>query len=302
MDAADLLSMAIPPMRWAVTGLIPTGLGILASPPKTGKSLLCYQLAVALATGADLLGSKSERRHVRYYALEDGERRSQDRIVALGSPERGWLDIRWDAPLLDGADENGLEYAVGEYLGAYPDGVVIIDVLSKVRPAGSKGNAYDEDYRVLTTLKGLCRYYPDAVILLVTHDRKAGSDDWVTRITGTRGVSGSADFNLLIDRKREEKVATIRMSGRDLPDDALNVKLVGTHWELATMSDVMASPTVSETRQRIFDWVEGNGPAFPKAIAEATGLRDAVVRNRVHDMTKDGQLASVPGGYVVGDL
>jgi len=270
MDAADLLATYIPPRHWAVAGLIPCGLSILASPPKTGKSLLCYQIAVAVAIGADLLGHKVERRHVRYYALEDGPGRSQDRILALGIPDPGWLSIRWEAPLL--GEDGRLEDELESYLTEYPDGVIIIDVLAKVRPAGGKGNAYDEDYRVLQALKALCRSYPDAVILLVTHDRKAGSDDYMTRITGTRGISGSVDTVLFLDRKRGETVGTIRMSGRDLADDDLTVKLVGTHWEVATLGDMMATPTISTTRQRIFDWVTENGPTGPLAIAKGTGL------------------------------
>jgi len=304
MDAADLLGVSIPPIRWAIANLIPAGLGVLASPPKTGKSLLCYQIAVAIATGADLLGHTTERRHVRYYALEDGARRSQDRIVALGVPERGWLDIRWEAPTLGRLtgptlDEPGLEDEIEGYLSAYPDGVVIIDVLAKVRPAGGKGNAYDEDYAVLRALKHLCLQYPAAVILLVTHDRKAGSDDWMTRITGTRGVSGTADFSLFIDRKRGETMGRIAMTGRDLPDDVQTVKLVDTHWEVAVLADVMASPTVSDTRQRIYDWVAKNGPARAKVISDGARLDYAVVRHRVRDMVKDGQLFETVLGYAV---
>lgn len=307
MDAADLLDMTIPPIRWAVAGLIPAGLGILASPPKTGKSLLCYQIAVAIATGSVLLGHKSERRHVRYYALEDGKRRSQDRVAALGAPERGWLDIRWEARTLgskvpehmppEGALENDLE----EYLSAYPDGVIIIDVLAKVRPAGGRGNAYDEDYAALSAMKSLCGMYPDAVILLVTHDRKAGSDDWMTRITGTRGVSGSSDFSLFIDRKRGEPLGKIAMTGRDMADEVLPVKLVGTQWQIAQLEDVLASPTISDTRLRIYDWLKHNGPAYQSAISVGTGIAKGTIDARVHDMAKDGQLDHGRDGYVIAE-
>jgi hypothetical protein len=39
-------------LRWAVPGLVPEGLTILAGAPKTGKSWMCLDLAVAVAAGS----------------------------------------------------------------------------------------------------------------------------------------------------------------------------------------------------------------------------------------------------------
>jgi hypothetical protein len=92
-------------------------------------------------------------------------------------------------------------------------------------------------------------------------------------------------------------LAKIAMAGRDLADDVINVKLVDTHWEVAMLADVMASPTISDTRQRIYDWVSEHGPARAKVIAEGTGINYAVIRHRVRDMVKDGQLVDGVLGY-----
>lgn len=301
ISAQALLGQTFAPLRWAFAGLLPAGLGVIAAPPKAGKSLLCYQMAVGLNLGADVLDSKAERRPVRYYALEDGPRRAQGRIVDLlagRSLTETPFDLKWTAPKLGGP----LEVEVNDYLGQYPDGVVLIDVLAKVRTTGKAGlNAYDEDYNALTMVHGVTKSHPDATVLLVTHDRKAGSDDWMTRVTGTRGITGAADFVIYIDRKRGDQLGKVVLTGRDVEDTVIPVKLVGTRWEVAKLGDVMVGGTISEVRKAIYEWVRDNGPAWQKAIAEGTGLSHERVQARVRDMASDGQLVGGPNGYTVED-
>jgi hypothetical protein len=53
---AELLAADFPEPRWAVPGLVPVGLCILAGRPKVGKSWLALQLACAVATDGHFLG------------------------------------------------------------------------------------------------------------------------------------------------------------------------------------------------------------------------------------------------------
>ena len=131
-------------------------------------------------------------------------------------------------------------------------------------------SAYDADYDALGGLHTVAKKHPGSIILVVTHDRKAGSDDWVSRVTGTRGVTGAADFVVFINRKRSEPVGDVHVTGRDIEDRIFRVTFTGARWDLATTEQVMA--TVSETRQLIFNWLKDNGPAWPKSIADGAGL------------------------------
>lgn len=296
MDAADLMELDMPDLEQAIEGLLTEGLGVIGAPPKAGKSLLCYQMGVALRLGTDLLGCKGSRRAVRYYALEDGRRRSKARIAALlgGARMPRGLELRWTAPRLGG----DLEAEIATFLDEHPGGVVIVDVLGKVRAQGKAGlNAYDEDYSMLTRLHTVTRSHPGSVVLLVTHDRKAGSDDWMTRITGTRGVTGAADFVIFINRRRGEDLGSIVVTGRDIPDSAIDVRFTGSGWLPADIELVIG--TRSQTRQVIFGWLKEHGPAWQKAIAEGTGLAIATVHVRVADMARDGEIVGGPVGYGV---
>lgn len=297
MDAFDLLELQLDPLKFAIPGLLPEGLGVIGSPPKVGKSLLAYQMAVEMVLGGDVLGLTPELRPVRYYALEDGRRRSQERVRGLINGRR-WqrgLKLVWTAPRLGGP----FETEVNEWLDDNQFGVVIVDVLSKVRPPGGRGNAYDEDYAVLTPLHDVAKAHPGSVILLITHDRKAGSDDWMTRITGTRGVTGMADFVIFIARKREDTVGRIHVTGRDIEDLSYGVEFTIGGWRLASAQLLIAQK--SPTRVTMWNFINAHGPASPAAIALGTGLAVDVVRHRLVDMLKDGDIKSTPKGYVVPD-
>ena len=119
----------------------------------------------------------------------------------------------------------------------------------------------------------------------------------MTRITGTRGVTGAADFVIFIARKRTEMIGTVFVTGRDIEDRAYDVEFSGAGWRLAGIEQVIG--TKSPTRQTIFNWLKEHGPAWQKDIAIATGLSETVVYNRVSDMSKDLELIGGPDGYRV---
>jgi hypothetical protein len=286
MDAADLLKLDLPPLAFAFVGLIPEGLGVIGAPPKAGKSLLMYQAAVSLTAGSDLLGQKGEPRPVRYYALEDGRRRSQSRIkdILQGRPLGKGFELRWTAPKLGGP----LEEEVNAYLIDHPKGVVIVDVLGKVRPTGKSGlNAYDEDYSLLTGIHRVTQKHPGSVVLFVTHDRKAGSEDWMTRITGTRGVTGAADFIIFINRHRGDSTGTVYVTGRDIEDLSIPVAFEGYGWRVAT--PVEATSATAPAQSEVLEWLEKNGPAMVSVIAAGVGKS----RQAVNDLLKKLELAGM---------
>jgi hypothetical protein len=312
MTAGTLMQLTLEPLQWRVGNLIPEGLGLLAAPPKSGKSVLAYQLAAELATGGSLLDISVPPSPVLYYALEDGQRRSQSRLSGMLRGRVNGLEqlhLQWDSPRLGGP----LETEISAWLDRTPGALVIIDVLAKVRPvAGGRNlNAYDEDYNALSGLHMVAKAHPGSTILVITHDRKAGSEDWMTRVTGTRGVTGAADFVIFIHRDRGSEFGTISVSGRDVEDASFNVRFNVTGWTMADLN--MRIGGESPVRQLIFHYVEANGPAYQRAIADGTfegrTNRSATpdqwletVKARVRNMAEDGQLVSVPGGYrVPGD-
>jgi RecA-family ATPase len=70
------LAIDFKPPRWAVPGLLPEGLTIIAGNPKAGKSWLVLDFCVAVASGGNALGN---------IACEPGD----VLYLALGTPSSG---------------------------------------------------------------------------------------------------------------------------------------------------------------------------------------------------------------------
>ena len=177
-SAADLLEREFPEPKYAINGLLSEGVTIFAGKPKLGKSWLCLGIAVAIASSGLALGSvQVQQGDVLYLALEDGERRLQNRLETVlrndTLPRR--LFYATTFPLLD---EGGLE-AIEEWLKAHPDArLVVIDTLKRVRPRqrASSSRLYDVDYESIAPLADLSKKY-GVSILVVHHSRKLDSDD-----------------------------------------------------------------------------------------------------------------------------
>src|SRR5215213_1407987 len=80
---AWLDAQEFPPLTYAVPGVIPEGSVLLVGAPKIGKSWLVLTIALAAAAGGQALSIQVPKRPVFYLALEDGDRRLQDRCRRL---------------------------------------------------------------------------------------------------------------------------------------------------------------------------------------------------------------------------
>lgn len=298
IDAADLLALEIQPLRWLVPDLIPEGTTILAAPPKVGKSCLIYQIAVEAAIGGDLLGRRVTSGSVLYLALEDGKRRGRDRLmVALAgrTMPRGRLEVRWDANRI-GA---GLEDDIRLWLDEHDDAVMVaVDTLGKVRPRSTgKQGAYEVDVQDLAQLQDLFRDRPVALVI-VHHARKEASDDFLASVSGTYGITGSADTIIAIRRKRLERYGTVMTTGRDIADAEVSVEFVDGRWLPAPQ----ALSAASFERSEIYSVIESDGPIFAKAIGDRLGMERTNVQHRVEALVETGAVARVTGGYVVAKV
>ncbi|HSW43287.1 MAG TPA: AAA family ATPase [Patescibacteria group bacterium] len=298
MDAADLLALDLPPIRWIVPGLIPEGTTILAAPPKVGKSCLIYQIAVEASIGGDVLGRRVTPGSVLYLALEDGKRRGQQRLLAAlagRTMPRGRLEVQWDARAI-GA---GLEDDIREWLEGHPDAVMVaIDTLGKVRPAGDgRRNAYEVDVAAMNELQNLFRDRPVGLVI-VHHARKESTDDFLASVSGTYGITGSVDTIVVIRRKRNEAFGTIHVTGRDVADEEIPARFDELAWTAAPG----ALSAASFERTEVYRVIEERGPLFAKAIGEALGMERTAVQHVIGGLVERGAIARTRGGYVVAGV
>lgn len=294
IDAADLLALDLPPLRMLVPDLLPEGTTVLAAPPKVGKSCFVYQCATEIAIGGELLGRRVQPGSVLYLALEDGRRRGQDRLRAAlegRTMPRGRLEVRWGARRIG----EGLEDDLSTWVDAHPDAALVaIDTLQRVRArTNGKRNAYEVDVEDLGRLQAIFRDR-NVALLIVHHSRKEAGDDFLASVSGTYGITGSADTTVVIRRKRLEPLGTIVVTGRDVPEAEVPVRFDGMIWHAAPT----ALGEASFERAEVYRTIEAQGPIFPAAIAKTLGIESRTsVQNMVTKLVESGAVVRTGKGY-----
>ena len=214
ITAEELLSTPLPPVKWIIPGLLPAGLALFAGPSKAGKSWLTLWLCLQVAQGKPVWGREIESRTVLYLSLEDTLNRLQDRLFRLvgseDTPEK--LILQTECPGIG----QGLEEQITSFLYNHSNtGLVVIDILQKVRSCDKSGSMYASDYKDVSALKSLADKY-GICILLIHHLRKQAASDPFDQISGSNGLMGAADTTWVMQRKRTSKNADIILTGRDL--------------------------------------------------------------------------------------
>lgn len=204
-DGAWLDAQEFPPLIYAVPDIFPEGSVLLVGPPKIGKSWFVLSAGLAVAAGGRMLGIRvGDPRPVLLLALEDGDRRLQDRCRKLLQGDPIPKRFHYVTRIMPGR----VVETVGAWLDIYGQDhpLVILDTLGKAMPPTFPGeSAYQRDYRVGSALKRMSDDHPGATMLTNHHDRKAASEDFVDSVSGTHGLAGAADTIVLLSRKRNDE-------------------------------------------------------------------------------------------------
>lgn len=218
VTAAELDRMELPPVQWAVPGLLPAGLVFLVAAPKMGKSWLAFDLCLSVAAGDEWLGHKTNQGATLYLALEDGLNRLQARLRTIGdgfTPPPAGCTLAINAPMLNA----GLLEFLDGWLTANPDAkLVCIDTFQKIKPPqGRNENAYGADYRICSPLQAWAIQH-NICVLLVHHTKKGiNPGDVFEGVNGSQGLTGTADATLLLSKDdRFDTDAVLSITGRDV--------------------------------------------------------------------------------------
>jgi len=210
-----LSSQEFDPLVQAIPGILPAGVIVIAGKPFAGKGLLVLRFVLECARGGEVFGVECEERDSFYLALEDGDRRIQERCDDLLFGEE--IPARFD--YLTQVEPGHLIPTVAAWLLTHEDGIVVIDTLGKVMEKPQKGESpYDRDYRIMGMLTTLAKEYPGCTVVVNTHTRKAKAEDFVEMVSGTNAITGAADTVLVLDRKRGTAEGTLYITSRDLDE------------------------------------------------------------------------------------
>lgn len=305
-SAAWLMRQHIPPVEYVVPGLIPEGLTMLAAAPKVGKSWFVLGIALAAAEGGKALGTISvNRRPVLYLALEDGERRLQNRLRTIGvttGPDNLLL-----MPDVDPAI--GALPIIQTFLERYGDQkpMVILDTLGKIRGTYGGNDAYGNDYTQMSALKDLVDAVPGSSLIVVHHTNKGEKTDFLDSVSGTQGLAGAADSILVIQRERNSTEAALHVTSRDaaegkyamIQDGGTTWRIDGNGLQQASERAALQAVTggvgddMAELVATVSKYPEG---IKPKDLATLLHMEDSKVRLYLRRAVDAGRIANPQRG------
>ena len=169
---------------------------------------------------------------------------------------------------------DGLIVQLEDYLKEYPDSrLIVIDTLQKVRTA-SKDNAYASDYGDISLIKDFADRHSLAVVV-VHHIRKQNDSDVFNKVSGTTGLTGSADATFVLEQEsRASNAAKLYVTGRDTPYQEFTLRFRDCSWELVERKEQeqLAKEAIPDILFRIVNFMQGKG----EWTGTATELLDAL--------------------------
>ena len=257
VNADTLLYEPLEKPSFVVDGLIPTGLTLFCGSQKIGKSWLMLKLCLCVSQGIPLWDMPTQEGDVLYLCLEDTFCRIQDRLFHLTDEASGRLHFAVASDKLS----DGLIVQLEDYLKEYPDSrLIVIDTLQKVRTA-SKDNAYASDYGDISLIKDFADRHSLAVIV-VHHIRKQNDSDVFNKVSGTTGLTGSADATFVLQQEsRASNAAKLYVTGRDTPYQEFTLRFRDCSWELVERKEQeqLAKEAIPDVLFRLVDFMQDKG-------------------------------------------
>lgn len=260
----DLTDEERKPPDFIVDGMIPCGLSFLSGPPKARKTFLALQMAAAVATGSPFLGRSTKKCDVVYLDLEGSKSRVSTRSdrMTIQIPRNVYITNRVQKKLSDGLVEE-----LRKLHRERPQiRLVIIDTYSRARGnvKGGGANAYDQDVAFLEPVQQMA-IEENIAILFIHHDKKGAgfASDSFERLSGTMGISGSADavLNLILDGKRFDGKAALEFTPRDAKGGEVSLVFDERFCE---WQELVEMPAPDIRGNPVCNWIITNAPARGK--------------------------------------
>ncbi|MFC1994333.1 AAA family ATPase [Chloroflexota bacterium] len=282
-----LLDKELEPPRYLIKDLIITpGLVVLAGKKKSGKSWMTLQLAQCVATGTPFLDKDTEKGKVVYLALEDGERRLQDRLLKQQAA-RSKLPIRYCPSWPPINDSEGFK-ALADVIKEKTPKLVVIDTLVSAINQSVKENEADSIGKLFNVLHTLA-IDSNTVILIVGHHGKKSYGDVGFDIRGSSAIPGATDANIGL-YKNSDGTFTLKAEGRDILEVELRIQFDAENtWTWRCLGDDRDIRRV-EAEARIIEAITDLGECYAADIAKELGIALPTMYVHLKRMRTEGKV------------
>jgi hypothetical protein len=300
ISADELVKKQFEPQRWAVPGKIPEGLTILGGRPKTYKSWLTLDIAVAKASGGKILSKIDvEQGEVLYLALEDPQRRLKERLEKInphGELPKSLYFLNEFPPLYQG----GLDFLDTWLKDHHQAQLIVIDTYARIKPPRPRNiDPYEHDSQVMASLQKLCITHKISIIL-VHHTKKSMEDDFLSNILGSSGTTGTADCVAELTRKSRGDInGTLKLTGRDILEQELAMRFDADLCLWQILGDAKEY-SKSQERAEIISILKKQGPLTAMELSEIIVKNVATIRKTLGRMKDSREVKLIEGNkYMV---
>ncbi|MBQ8693556.1 MAG: winged helix-turn-helix transcriptional regulator, partial [Synergistaceae bacterium] len=186
--------------------------------------------------------------------------------------------------------------------------LIIIDTFQKFRKQlSSRGNIYSEDYDAAGEIKRIADKYAVA-ILVIHHLRKLlDMSDPFNEMSGSQGLAGSADTNIIWKRPRQQEKGTIEFSGRDVEEKKYYLSCTKFAdqflWSLGDeiRAEDETTAGLSKEKQVIINYLTDNGGKTPKEVSDALKMNYNTCQQRLARMVQENLLRKTGAIYYSQD-
>jgi hypothetical protein len=315
LRAADIREQPADETPWLVDPLWGAGaVGIIGGAPKSCKTWLALELAVAVASGQPCLGRFTVPRPgpALVFAAEDAPHQVKRRLQSLArarNADFAALDVRLiveNSLRLDRAqDLQRLRLTLSRHRPKF----LVLDPYVRLQ------NADENDARsvsaILSALRDLSRTFQVAVAL-VHHARKNAAQLPGQALRGSGDFWAWGDSNLYVARKNDGLLLTVEHRSAPSPaplslhlvSSARGQDLVRLEIQQTTSPD---EPHASHTRsrrdhqpalpQRILSHLAHSGPSRHRDLRRALQVRDKRLSEALRELEAAGRVVRTPNGW-----
>ncbi|MGO9930579.1 MAG: AAA family ATPase [Steroidobacteraceae bacterium] len=304
-SAQSLLDNPPPPIEFVQTGLLAKGAtALLIGKPKSFKTTLAYQMALAYCGNPDLLsrwaefGEVTGAYHVAILDYEQSDQIAAQLLARFGKTQAPGLVRLNTFPKLDEAGLVELEKLItGEKLDA-----VIIDSWTRAMPAMRPGaGVFMGEAEIMQRLTNLAHKLGCLVIVIAHGGKRDAADDPMQMIASTNALPASVDDVLVLFKDGDDEGGMVRrklfVSGRNIAKPGtyvLEKHDLGTAFVLKGSEDATVR---GEARQKIMALLgTSGGPMTPTAIGKSLGLDRANVHRALQGLVADKLMVALEDG------
>lgn len=307
--AADIRERCPEQPRWLVEPLWGAGaVGVIGGAPKSCKTWLALEMAVAVASGRPCLGrfTVPQPGPVLFFAAEDTPEQLKRRIHNLArarGADFATLDVRIIIETSLRLDREQDLQRLRLTLARHRPKLLVLDPYVRLQRVDE--NDARQVSTILSALRELSRAF-EASVALVHHARKNAAELPGQALRGSGDFWAWGDSNLYLARRRDGLLLTVEHRGAPSPPP-LPLYLLAPEGPQQQQDipvrleirDAPASAAPDPLRQRILSYLGNSGPTRHRDLRAALHVRDKHLSDALQGLEATGRLARTARGWAL---